>query len=111
MVYHIVNDGDAQYTYDDLVHGWERAGLASADRVMYPGSTTGNAFNDTVCSPYAVTWHVDRTCHAVSAASFDAMCCAMRDTYGMAADLQPHASRLLVRPEWVATPEEVLPLA
>ena len=98
-------------TYDDLVHGWDLPGLQSTDRVMYPGSTTGNSFNNTVCSPYAVTWHVDRTCHAVSAASFDQMCCTMRDTYGMNADLQPHPSRLLLDPEWVATPEEVLPLA
>ena len=111
MVYHIVNDNSAQYTYDDLVHGWDLEGLQGSDRVMYAGSTTGNSFNNTVCSPYAVTWHVDRACHAVSAASFDQMCCTMRDTYGMNADLQPHPSRLLLDPEWVATPEEVLPLA
>lgn len=111
MVFHIVNDDSPQYTYDDLVHGWDLPGLQSTDRVMYPGSTTGNSFNNTVCSPYAVTWHVDRVCHPVSAASFDQMCCMMHDTYGMLADLHPHPSRLLVDPAWVATPEEVVPLA
>jgi len=113
MVYHIINDASPQYTYSghDLVHGWDVPAMAYGSRAMYPGSTTGNSFNNTVCSPYAVTWHVDKECHPVSAASFDEMCCTMRDTYGLRADLAPHASRLLVSPEWVAPADEVVPLA
>lgn len=111
MVYTIVNDNDAAYTFDDLVHGWDIAGLDNSSRVMYAGSTTGNSFNNEVCSPFTVSWHVDKKCHAVSAKSFDEMCCEMRDTYGQFADLQPHASRLLLSKEWVVPDDEVLPLA
>jgi hypothetical protein len=111
MVYTIVNDNAPAYTHDDLVHGWDLPGLDTSSRVMYPGSTTGNSFNNEFCSPFTVSWHVDKKCHAVSASSFDQMCCTMRDTYGMKADLSPHSARQIVSPQWVAPGDEVLPLA
>jgi hypothetical protein len=109
IAYTIVNDDD--HTYTDLVHGWDLPGLDTSSRVMYPGSTTGNSFNNEFCSPFTVSWHVDKKCHAVSASSFDQMCCTMRDTYGMKADLSPHSARQIVSPQWVAPGDEVLPLA
>jgi len=109
VVYTIVNDDD--HTYDDLVHGWDIPGLDNSSRVMYPGSTTGNSFNNEFCSPFTVSWHVDKKCHTVSASSFDQMCCNMRDTYGMTADLSPHSARQIVSSQWVVPDDEVLPLA
>jgi len=112
MVYHIVNDEADQYTFDDLVHGWDLPGKGNnGSRVMYPGSTTGNYFDNTVCSPYTVTWHVDTACYPVSAPSFDRMCCMMRDIHGLQADLAPHDARELVDPRWVVPASEVWPLA
>merc|ERR1719238_2436163 len=96
QVFQIVNGGP---TIDDMVHGWTV--VKHENSVMYPGSTTGPSHDNSVCSPYAVTWHVDKDCHQVSPESFDNMCKVMKEKYKMEADLYPHGSRILVDPKWV----------
>ena len=47
------------------------------------------------------TWQVDRTCHKVSAWSFDQMCKMMLDNPDdMSSDVHPHGARELILPEW-----------
>jgi len=92
QVFVITNDPSAP-TYTDMMHGMNMA--LATDAVKYLGSTTGTSYNNNVCSPYSITWHVDKSCHFVSAASFDAMC-GMMKTYGMTHDTSPHSSRIIV---------------
>lgn len=93
QVYYVTNN-DAD-DVDDLMSGWNSSRIT--DAVTYSGSTTGRSYNnDDACSPYQITWQVDRECHKVSAKSFDAMCYKMKTDYGMSADTEPHASRDLV---------------
>ena len=91
-LYQIVNDGTSEYDVPDLVYSTLNY---TRDVVAYQGSTTGGSFDNAVCSPYQVSWHVDRACHRVSAASFDAMCADMI-ALGFGDDATPHASRVLV---------------
>ena len=58
QIFQIVN-GAA--TVDDMLHGWTVVGHDNS--VMYPGSTTGQSHDNEVCSPYSITWHVDKDCH------------------------------------------------
>ena len=60
QIFQIVN-GAA--TVDDMLHGWTVVGHDNS--VMYPGSTTGQSHDNEVCSPYSITWHVDKDCHQV----------------------------------------------
>merc|ERR1712060_25983 len=106
QVFQIVTGGAK---IDDLLHGWQT--VAHPDTVMYPGSTTGPSFNNTVCSPYSITWHVDLACHQVSPESFDNLCKQMKDEYGMSKDTHPHGSRVLLNKEWVVQSKYVLKLA
>jgi hypothetical protein len=66
-----------------------------SDVAKYTGSTTGDSFDNTVCSQYSpITWQVDRKCHMISASSFDKLCYDMllqRDD--MSGDIEPHGSR------------------
>ena len=101
QVFTIVND--ARYDVESLISGMNLT-LAADDIAVYSGSTTGTAYNNVECSPYApVSWFVDRTCHKVSARSFDAMCREMKEVHGMTADLHPHGSRELVLSEWATS--------
>ena len=72
------------------------------DVAKYVGSTTGTTRTNEVCSMYApITWQVDRTCHKVSAWSFDQMCKMMLDNPDdMSSDVHPHGARELILPEW-----------
>jgi len=88
-----------------------RGHIPNDEVVMYPGSTTGTSYNNLVCSPYAITWHVDKRCHRVSAEAFDNMCRMMREQYSMEADLYPHGSRELVSKSWVVKDRYVQTLA
>jgi len=106
QIFQIVN-GAADV--DDMLHGWTVVGHENS--VMYPGSTTGQSHDNEVCSPYSITWHVDKDCHQVSPASFDMLCKQMKETYGMEDDLYPHGSRMLVDPMYVVKSEFVKPLA
>mmetsp|Transcript_5865 Transcript_5865/g.15470 ORF Transcript_5865/g.15470 Transcript_5865/m.15470 type:complete len:319 (+) Transcript_5865:426-1382(+) len=111
MIFQVVNSNDPSVTYTDLVHGWDVIPHNGTNSVMYAGSTTGGSYNNTVCSPYAITWHVDKRCHKVSAASFDKMCEDMTTLYGMTADTAAHDSRPLVHEAYVVPADEVVPLA
>jgi len=106
QVYQIVN-GAANVT--DLVHGWTVVG--HDDAVMYAGSTTGTSHDNEVCSPYSITWHVDKACHKVSPESFDNLCKQMKEMYDLEVDLYPHGSRKILDPKYVVTSEYVKALA
>ncbi|CAE7024611.1 unnamed protein product [Symbiodinium natans] len=106
QIYQIVNGGP---TVNDLLHGWTVVGHNNS--VMYSGSTTGQSHDNSVCSPYVITWHVDKDCHQVSPESFDNLCKQMKDLYGMSVDLAPHGSRILVSPTYVVQSQYVVPLA
>jgi len=96
-------------TVADMLHGWTVVGHNNS--VMYPGSTTGPSHSNTVCSPYAITWHVDKDCHRVSPESFDGLCKQMKDIYGLDKDLYPHGSRELVSADFVVPKKYVVDLA
>jgi len=95
QVFVITNDPDDDLPGDDdLFDGWRADDIT--DAVAYIGSTTGDAYdNARKCSPYQVTWHVDRTCQRISAKSFDDMCKTMKIEHGASDDLKPHRSRPL----------------
>jgi len=105
MVYHIVSSGVAY----DLANGWDNFEGVSADRVMYPGSTTGTGFNNKYCSPYTITWHVDKRCNMVTAASFDTMCKDLKAA-NEKHDLHIHGSRTILSSDWVVPADQVLPI-
>merc|ERR1719499_1127658 len=105
QVYQIVQG--AAYV-EDLLHGWTVVNHTNA--VMYAGSTTGPSHNNEVCSPYAITWHVDRACHKVTPESFDNLCKQMKDLYSLDGDLYPHGSRELVNSSYVVEQQYVVPL-
>jgi len=94
---------------DDLLHDWN-VGPGHNDTVMYQGSTTGQSHDNKICSPYSITWHVDRACHKISPSSFDKLCADMFKVYGMQYDLEPHGSRKLVDPEYVVSANYVTQL-
>lgn len=101
QVYHIVNDESLTSASSDshILHGWS---VETHDKaVMYAGSTTGGSHDNTVCSPYAITWHVDLRCHQVSASDFDKMCQEKAAKYNLYNDLYPHSSRVLVSSAYV----------
>jgi len=74
----------------------------AADMAMYTGSTTGTSRDNEICSRFApITWQVDRTCHVVSASSFDKLCQDMKANLAnggddMSGDYYPHGARTLV---------------
>jgi len=105
QIFHLVNDGPY---IDDMLHGWSVVGHENS--VKYAGSTTGPSHDNQVCSPYAITWHVDKACHVVSPASFDNLCRQMKEMYNLEGDLYPHGSRKLVDSAYVVRPEFVQPL-
>jgi len=107
QVYHIVNDESytSTETESHILHGWSVEAHDKA--VMYAGSTTGGSHDNTLCSPYAITWHVDLRCHKVSASDFDKMCKEKADKYKLYKDLYPHSSRVLVSPDFVVKSEYV----
>merc|ERR1711988_1070292 len=82
----LVNDPTDEFYEPDLIKGMlmgpsKAAGhpARGADMAMYTGSTTGTSRNNTVCSRFApITWQVDRTCHVISAQSFDKLCKDMK---------------------------------
>lgn len=92
----------------DAFHGWQT--VADHKRsVMYQGSTTGTSYNNTICSPYSITWHVDKTCHRISPKGFDDLCKGMDEVYGLKEDLKAKDSRVLLNRKWVVKDEFVVP--
>lgn len=106
QVFQIVQGADP---VDDLLHGWQE--VDHSDSVMYAGSTTGPSHNNEVCSPYSITWHVDKTCHQVPPESFDNLCKQMKEYYDLEGDLYPHGSRQIVDRKYVVKAEYVTALA
>ena len=100
QVFTIVNSDDDEYQNDDLwAHAWmDEAAGKWTDVAKYVGSTTGTTRDNEVCSFYSpITWQVDRTCHMISASSFDQLCqdmLAQKDD--MSGDVYPHGARELV---------------
>merc|ERR1711988_54884 len=97
QVFTIVND--ETYYYPNLMKGMIVANEYGEDVAFYTGSTTGTSRNnDDSCSAYSpITWQVDRTCHLISASSFDKMCADMKaQADDMTDDLYAHGSRTLV---------------
>lgn len=76
--------------------------------VRYSGSTTGETYDNEVCSPYTVSWHVNTKCLEISAKSIDDYCKIM-DKYGVEKDLGVHGSRKLVDAKYVVPPKQVYP--
>ncbi|CAE7785217.1 unnamed protein product, partial [Symbiodinium necroappetens] len=91
---------DVEADYDNFVNQWRQPPLGRA--VRYIGSTTGTDFNNSVCSPLEVNWHVDTECCTLSAQTFDRLCEAM-EGQGLSKDLAPKPSRILVSEEISAT--------
>jgi hypothetical protein len=98
----IVNDED--YYYPDLMRGMIVEGTRGTEITGYTGSTTGTSRDNEVCSSYGpITWHVDRTCHMISASSFDKMCADMKSQRDdMSGDFYAHGSREVVADDLTA---------
>jgi hypothetical protein len=99
QVFTIVND--ESYFYPDLIRGMlvDAEHNIGVDVAVYSGSTTGTSRDaGTTCSAYTpITWQVDRTCHLISASTFDKMCADMKQMRAdMSSDLHPHGARELV---------------
>merc|ERR1712107_254118 len=96
QVFTIVND--EEYYHPDLMRGAIVDAAHWYDVSYYTGSTTGTSRNNSMCSAYApITWQVDRTCHLISASSFDKMCADMKaQRDDMSSDLYAHGARELV---------------
>jgi hypothetical protein len=99
QVFTIVNDEN--YYYPDLIRGMlvDAEHEIGIDIAVYTGSTTGTSRDaGGTCSAYTpITWQVDRTCHLISASSFDKMCFDMKQMRAdMSSDLHPHGARELV---------------
>merc|ERR1712203_515349 len=103
QIFTIVNDED--YYYPDLMRGmiFETESFG-ADIGYYTGSTTGTSRDNDICSRYTpITWQVDRTCHLISASSFDKMCADMlAQQDDMTGDTEPHGARELVSNAYAA---------
>ena len=72
-----VSDSDGAYEHPRLIEGMINED--SADIAKYIGSSTGTSHNQEICSPYRVSWHVDRACNMVSAKTLDNMCKVMKE--------------------------------
>jgi len=96
QIFTIIND--EQYYHPDLMRHAIVDGHHWVDVAYYTGSTTGTSRNNQMCSSYApITWQVDRTCHLISASSFDKMCADMKAQHDdMTGDIFPHGARTLV---------------
>jgi hypothetical protein len=102
QVYTIINSDANEYQHDTLFYGAWMGQNHWSDVATYIGSTTGTSRDNNVCSMYSpITWQVDRTCHVISARSWDHMCKLMLE---QADDLEyethPHGSRKLVNDEF-----------
>ena len=75
QVYTIINSDEPKYQNDRLFYGAWMGQNHWSDVATYIGSTTGTSRDNNVCSMYSpITWQVDRTCHVISARSWDHMC-------------------------------------
>jgi len=107
QVFTIVNSDAPEYQYDNLFEGMIVDGNPGTEKLnkgfgvdmaYYTGSTTGTTRDNFKCSRYSpITRQVDRTCHMISAQSFEKMCKKMKlNRDDMSSDLHPHGARQLV---------------
>jgi hypothetical protein len=102
QVFTIVND--ESYYFPNLMRGMIVDGDYGKHITAYTGSTTGTSRSNTICSAYSpITWQVDRTCHLISASTFDKMCADMKQQNDdMSTDLYAHGARQLVADRYAA---------
>jgi len=110
QVFTIVNSPDptsSPYLYPtwDSLAGWNKDLVT--DWAYYQGSTTGDAASNEVCRGTGglVTWHMDRNCHLVEAATIDNLCRLMVASASddMSPDTEPHGARETVAAEIATT--------
>jgi len=104
QVFVVVNDPSKAIS--NLVDKIQQNGQSGFYVRSYMGSTTGGSYDNEVCSPYTVSWHVDPTCRLVDAASFDQMCKTLKE-FDAEADIHPHSSRVIVDPAFVVPDSQV----
>jgi len=102
QVFTIVNDEN--YYYPDLMRGMIVDGDKGKEITYYTGSTTGTSRDNDVCSNWSpITWQVDRTCHLISASTFDKMCADMKSQRDdMSDDLYAHGAREVTADKYTA---------
>eukprot|EP00438_Fugacium_kawagutii_P034978 Skav232696 [mRNA] locus=scaffold860:99402:100073:- [translate_table: standard] len=93
QVVRIVNDPSEEYMQFNTT--W----LPVHDYMLYIGSTTSDSYNNEQCSPFEVTWWVDRQCKELSAQVMDRTCKDLLE-FGidMENDVKPASSRQIVAP-------------
>ena len=98
QVYTIINSDATEYQHDTLFYGAWMGQDHWSDVATYIGSTTGTSRDNNVCSMFSpITWQVDRTCHVISARSWDHMCKLMLEQEDdLEYETHPHGSRKLV---------------
>jgi len=110
QIFTVVNSDDPAHYYPNLIDGMlvDASKGQGQDIAMYTGSTTGTSRNNVVCSRYTpITWQVDRTCHMISASSFDKLCQDMSAKEDdMSGDYYPHGARELVATHLVANNQQ-----
>eukprot|EP00438_Fugacium_kawagutii_P018580 Skav206599 [mRNA] locus=scaffold332:34863:35579:- [translate_table: standard] len=93
QVFRIVNDPTEEYMQYNTT--WKPV----KDYMLYVGSTTSDSYNNEKCSPYEVTWWVDRQCKELSAQVLDRTCKDLLEFgLGMENDVEPGSSREIVAP-------------
>ena len=102
QVYTIINSDATEYQHDTLFYGAWMGQDHWSDVATYIGSTTGTSRDNNMCSMFSpITWQVDRTCHVISARSWDEMCRIMLEQADdMEPETHPHGSRKLVNNKW-----------
>ena len=103
LIVHIVQGAPAR----DLFNGWDSVNHDNS--VIYSGSTTGTSHDNVKCSPYVITWHVNRECIQVPPESFDELCRVLKVEYNKTVDIAPQGSRILVDPQYVVNSTYVYP--
>ena len=111
QIFTIVNDEN--YYYSDLMRGMIVDGDKGSEITYYTGSTTGTSRDNSVCSAWSpITWQVDRTCHLISASTFDKMCADMKSQRDdMSDDLYAHGAREVTADTITANNQDINGLA
>jgi len=115
QVFTIVNTGksptESPYGYPewDTLVGWHTI-LAGDDYATYKGSTTGAGADNEFCRATGgmVTWHQDRRCYPLEAATMDNLCRLMLvvPADDLSPDVEPHGARDTVLPDIADDPDD-----
>jgi len=101
----------SEYAYPtwDVLNGWNKQ-IVEDDYAVYKGSTTGAGADNEICRGTGgmVTWHQDRDCHPVEAATIDNLCRQMLivPADDLSGDIEPHGSRDTVDPLYADDPDD-----